>query len=120
MTKPTTDTKMRASVVSFEKEEEQVSPNILLNGIDMTAGAKMTFTFNDGLVVQLLPNGDCLQKIIDSKQPPKEASKGNNLVYDQPNDSEVELQRLITTDGEVIKFMADGNTIIYFSDGSIT
>ena len=30
----------------------------------MTSGAKLTFTFNEGLVVQILPNGDTFQKII--------------------------------------------------------
>mmetsp|Transcript_22921 Transcript_22921/g.35280 ORF Transcript_22921/g.35280 Transcript_22921/m.35280 type:complete len:191 (+) Transcript_22921:3306-3878(+) len=41
-------------------------------------------------------------------------------MYDSKNDSEIEARRVITTSGEVIKYMADGNFIIYYSDGTIT
>lgn len=33
---------------------------------------------------------------------------------------QTELRRVITTDGQVIKYMADGNFIIYFPDGTVT
>jgi len=49
---------------------------------DMTKGAKLTMTFKEGLVVQILPNGDVMQQMM--KQPPmgKEQTKGNHLVQD--------------------------------------
>lgn len=31
-------------------------------------GASMTFTFNEGLVVQILPNGNVQQSIIESEK----------------------------------------------------
>jgi len=51
---------------------------------------------------------------------PKSQVKGNHLVQDQLPDNLVEVKRLITTDGVVIKHMADGNFITYFPDGSLT
>jgi len=32
----------------------------------------------------------------------------------------VEVKRVITTDGVIIKHMADGNFIIYYTDGTLT
>jgi len=32
---------------------------IKLEADDMSKGAKISFTFNEGLVVQIQPNGDC-------------------------------------------------------------
>jgi hypothetical protein len=61
-----------------------------------------------------------MQKNIKNKTMPKTKTKGNTLIEDQMTDSQVELQRVITTNGEIIKQMADGNFIIYFSDGSLT
>jgi len=42
-------------------------PTIYRDGVDMTSGAKLSFTFNEGLVVQILPNGDVFQKRIETK-----------------------------------------------------
>ena len=83
-------------------------------------GAQLTFTFQEGLVVSIQPNGDVMQKILKNKQMPKSQTKGNNLIEDQLNESQIEEQRLITTNGEIIKQMADGNFIIYFADGTLT
>lgn len=41
-----------------EDDPALLDPSISLDGVDMTSGAKLTFTFNEGLVVQILPNGD--------------------------------------------------------------
>lgn len=93
-----------------------------LEGLDLSAGAKLSFTFNEGLVVQIQPNGDCLQKIIESPAMPKSQTKGNQLFEDQmqlPNDV-VEAQRIITFFGEVIRQLDDDNCIIYYPDGTIT
>lgn len=51
---------------------------------------------------------------------PKSQTKGNNLIEDQVIDAQIEEQRVITTNGEIIKQMGDGNFIIYFSDSTIT
>ena len=39
---------------------EPTGGKIELEGHDMSQGAKLSFTFNEGLVVQIQPNGDCL------------------------------------------------------------
>lgn len=89
-------------------------------GHDLTTGAKLTFTYNEGLVVQIQPNGDVLQKIMKNAAMPKSQTKGNHLVQDQEMDSQIENQRIITTTGEIIKHMGDGNFIIYYTDGTLT
>jgi hypothetical protein len=86
----------------------------------MTKGSKLTFTFDQGLVLQIQPNGDVLQHFIQNRPLPKESVKGNNLTQNQAPDNLVEEKRMITTNGEIIKYMADGNLIIYFSDGALT
>lgn len=58
--------------------------------------------------------------MLQPKNMPKSQTKGNELVEDQEKDAQIEVQRVITTNGEIIKQMGDGNFIIYFSDGSIT
>lgn len=50
----------------------------------------------------------------------KAHTKGNNLVQDNTAESQIEVKRLITTDGVIIKYMADNNFIIYYPDGSLT
>jgi len=86
----------------------------------LTTGAKLTFTFEEGLVVQIQPNGDVLQKLINNEPMPKSQSKGGNLFADGQVDDQIEKQRIITTNGEIIRMMADGNFIIYYGDGAIT
>jgi hypothetical protein len=55
--------------VEPEKVEEEIieeddpalkDPSIKVDGQDMTMGSKLTFTFEQGLVVQIQPNGDVL------------------------------------------------------------
>lgn len=55
--------------VRFEQEEdpELLDSNLFVDGIDMTKGAQLTFTFQEGLIVQLQPNGDCMQKNLKPK-----------------------------------------------------
>jgi hypothetical protein len=57
-------------------DPETKDPRILTDGRDMTEGAKLTLTFNDGLVVQILPNGDTLQQKIRDAPLPKNLTKG--------------------------------------------
>ena len=57
-------------------------------------GAHMTFTFAEGLVVQILPNGNVQQTIIESeKLKPKET-----VIVDESQDQK-ETQRVITRQG---------------------
>jgi hypothetical protein len=79
-------------------------------------GAKLTFTFDDGLVVVILPNGDISQQRVngpahEQKQP---------LIHDSTPSSQVEKSRLITRQGHVIRYLADGNFQLLFPDGSVT
>lgn len=88
----------------------------------MSSGAKLTFSFNEGLVVQIQPNGDCLQTLIANPGMPKGHNKGNALFKDQTGLSGdvVETKRLITTNGEVIRYLDDDNFVIYYPDGTMT
>lgn len=55
----------KKQVGSDEEEEEDhdkpLDPLMMVEGIDMTKGAKLTFTYKEGLIVQILPNGDVVQ-----------------------------------------------------------
>lgn len=53
---------------------------------DLTTGAKLTFTFKEGLVVQIQPNGDVLQRMMGNQPMPKAQAKGSNLVRDSPTE----------------------------------
>jgi hypothetical protein len=43
-----------------EDDPELKNPSLQIDGQDMTMGSKLTFTFEQGLVVQIQPNGDVL------------------------------------------------------------
>lgn len=103
-----------------EGEPHLKDPNLFIENTDMTKGAKISMTFKEGLVVQILPNGDVLQRNIANEPLPKNLTKGNKLVQDQVPDHLVEVCRMVTTEGQIIKHMGNGNFIIYFKDGSIT
>lgn len=45
---------------------KQESGQLNFEGTDMSKGARLSFSFNEGLVVQIQPNGDCFQKVIDN------------------------------------------------------
>lgn len=47
-----------------QDDPETLDPSMLIDGQDMSKGAKLSFTFRDGLVVQVLPNGDIVQEIL--------------------------------------------------------
>ena len=103
-----------------EDDPETKDPTFTVDGKDMTVGAKLTFTFNEGLIVQIQPNGDVMQKHILPTPMGKAQTKGNTLTSSKPTEAQVELHRVITTEGEIIKQMADGNLIIYQEDGTLT
>jgi hypothetical protein len=52
-------------------DPEMKDPSYLVEETDMTMGSKMTMTYPEGLVVTILPNGDCLQQMLKEKQMPK-------------------------------------------------
>ena len=51
---------------------------------------------------------------------PKQNSKGNHLMKDSKGEEQTEVERIVTTSSDIIRKMADGNIIVYFSDGSCT
>ena len=53
----------------------------------MTEGAKLTLTFAEGLVIQIMPNGDIVQEMIKDETLPKSHTKGNSLVEDQVSET---------------------------------
>ena len=55
------DAAKKAEDESEEQETDFTDPRIEIDGHDMTKGAKLTMTFQEGLVVQVLPNGDVVQ-----------------------------------------------------------
>jgi len=55
-------------------------------------GAHMTFTFNEGLVVQILPNGNVQQSIIESTKQTKKQS----VISSEATENSQEYQRVIT------------------------
>lgn len=68
----------------------------------------MTFTYKEGLCVQILPNGSVQQTICETKK-------------SQGDDSEVqEAMRTVTRECALIKELKDGNQVIYLKDGTIT
>lgn len=79
-------------------------------------GAHLTFTFHEGLVVQILPNGNVQQSIITSEKQKKKES----VIQAEESEHQKEVQRVITRQGQLIRQLKDGNSIIYFPDGTIT
>jgi hypothetical protein len=79
-------------------------------------GASLTFTFNEGLVVSIKPNGD-IEQIASHEQI---SSKKSSVLQEERTEDEVEVSRTVTRQGVVIKCLKDENRIIYFPDGSIT
>ena len=84
---------------------------------DPTRGAKLSFTFESGLIVQILPNGDVSQALIEN---PQEKKKFGGTIQDSKSANLLEKSRLITRSGQVIRYFLDGNMQIFFADGSIT
>jgi hypothetical protein len=84
--------------------------------------ASFTLTMVNGLVVKFLPNGDVLQ----IRQSPhknimsREFEEIVNPYEDHKLNSEIELKRIITGKGSVIKYMKDGSIIILYANGNIS
>ena len=82
-------------------------------------GARMSFTFDDGLIVQILPNGDVSQMRVDNAENMHDNQK-QPVIHDTVQNSSIEKSRLITRSGQVIRYMADGNFQIFYPDGALT
>lgn len=61
-------------------------------------GSRMSFTFEDGLLVQILPNGDVSQMRIANAENVHDTQK-QPVIHDTVNSSQVEKSRLITRSG---------------------
>ena len=68
----------------------------------------MSFTFDDGLIVQILPNGDVSQIRVDNAENMHD-NQTQPVIHDTVQNSSIEKSRLITRSGQVIRYMADGN-----------
>ena len=44
---------------------------MLVEETDMTKGAKLSLTFKEGLVIQVMPNGDIVQQLMKQEPLPK-------------------------------------------------
>ena len=55
---------------------------MLVEETDMTKGAKLSLTFKEGLVIQVMPNGDIVQQLMKQEPLPKCQTKGSHLVQD--------------------------------------
>jgi len=79
----------------------------------------MSFTFDDGLLVQILPNGDVTQmRILDADN--LHENQRQPVIHDTIPNQNIEKSRLITRSGQVIRYMADGNFQILYPDGTVT
>ena len=85
---------------------------------DPYSGAKLTFTFKQGLTVCILPNGDVLQKLI--KNPESTHHKFGGALHNTEAAALIELHRVITRKGHVIRYMQDENMQILYADGTVT
>jgi len=79
-----------------EKAESEAEEPPLQDNWNPKAGSKLTFSFQDGLIVQVLPNGDVLQTGIENNQ---SSIKTGGTLQDAVPSSEKEVQRVITRQG---------------------
>ena len=68
-------------------------------------GTAMTFTYKEGLVVQILPNGNVSQSIVKSSKLVKKTSVLSNDTQEEKE----EVQRVVTRQAQVIRHLKDGN-----------
>jgi hypothetical protein len=90
------------------KNPEDYDPNV---------GASITFTFNEGLIVNIKQNGDIEQQNLEAQ---KDNRQKSSVLEEERVGEEVEISRLITRQGVVIRTLKDDNKVIYFPDGTIT
>lgn len=62
---------MKQEEIIESDDFETTDPLMFIEKTDMTSGAKLSFTFNEGLVIQIMPNGDVVQQITNQTPMPK-------------------------------------------------
>lgn len=65
----------------------------------------MTYTFKEGLVVQILPNGNVQQTCIKNGKLKKKTS----VLANDTSDEQQESMRVVTRQAQVIRHLTDGN-----------
>ena len=90
----------RAIKVTIQMDENY-NPNV---------GSSMTFTFKEGLIVQVLPNGNVRQKIVKNSK----IAKKQSVIQLEGSEEQEETSREVTRTGEDIKPLSAGNQISYY------
>lgn len=88
-----------------ENIQTQVISNNPSDNYQKDKGTSLTFTFQEGLIVQILPNGSIQQTIV------KDSATGKKQTIQQEvGDENEEVMRTVTRDeGSIIKYLKDGN-----------
>lgn len=87
-----------------------------------TMKASFTLTMANGHVVKFLHNGDVLQTRLNPQRKMMQRDFEdivNPYEESRPN-SEVEVKRIVTGKGSVIKYMQDGSIVILYANGNIS
>lgn len=82
------------------------------------SGAAATFTYQDGLIIRLSPNMEIIQTRKDSQRNFKQ--KVVDLTHDINDDSKIEIKRVITKQGTVIRYMKNNSIQILFANGNFS
>lgn len=80
------------------------------------SGASPTLTYQEGLIVQFLSSMEVVQIRTDVQRRFKQ--KIVDLAHDVQDKSEVEMKRIITKNGTVIRYMKNGNIQLLFANGN--
>jgi hypothetical protein len=102
------------------KEQQSAMQTIMAkmdSEYNQNKGTGLNFTFNEGLMVQILPNGGVQQSLVNNE---KLSKKSSVITRDGIDTEQNEVMREITRQGSLIRHLQDGNKIIYLSDGTIT
>ncbi|KRX02221.1 hypothetical protein PPERSA_04843 [Pseudocohnilembus persalinus] len=110
----------------IEKEKQE-----LLQQLEEEKNAKLaanppktnfTFTLQNGLLVKFLTNGDVVQQLLAPQH--KQLTKNftefvgpSSNIGNKPN-SQIEVQRIISGKGSVIRYMKDGSIHVYYANGN--
>jgi hypothetical protein len=105
------------SKLTSPREPAPVPPKVQKPKLDYDKdkGAHLTFTFKEGLVVQVLPSGAIKQTICKNKEINRKQAAVNPEAAD-----DAEEYRTVTREGALIRQLVDGNQVIYLRDGTVT
>jgi hypothetical protein len=82
------------------------------------SGASATFTYQDGLVIKLCPNMEIVQTRKDHQRNFKQ--KIVDITHDAIDDSKIEMKRVISKHGTVIRYMKNKSIQILFANGNFS